>query len=156
MYTFTARLHPGTKAPYTTWAFLHLSDELVVSWRGRAPFPVRGTLAGTPFRGTVTHGDGVWRMVVPRALREAAGLSLADPVEVAIELDPEPRPVDVPDELRAVLDEDADLASRFEALPPSHRRAWAMHVAEAKRPETRERRARQAVAGIRGRTFPGA
>jgi uncharacterized protein YdeI (YjbR/CyaY-like superfamily) len=44
----------------------------------------------------------------------------------------------------------ADVAkAAFDALAPSHRRDYAEHVAEAKRPETRERRAAQAIERLR-------
>ena len=61
----------------------------------------------------------------------------------------------VPDELKAVLKGDRELARLFDALPPSHRRAWAQHVGEAKQAASRERRAAQARDGIRSRSFPG-
>ena len=61
----------------------------------------------------------------------------------------------MPEALRSVLAEDSEAAELFEALPPSHRRAWAQYVAEAKQAETRERRARKAPDGIRAKRFPG-
>jgi uncharacterized protein YdeI (YjbR/CyaY-like superfamily) len=72
-----------------------------------------------------------------------------------MEVDAEPRPIEIPLELEKVLDGDADLARRFENLPPAHRRAWATHVADAKRAETRIRRAAKAADGIRNKRFPG-
>ncbi len=50
------------------------------------------------------------------------------------------KPVEIPDELASVLAENADLRERFDALSPGKRRAFAEHVAEAKREETRIRR----------------
>ncbi len=157
MQRFRTKLTPGRKAPYTTWTFVVLPE--VPSIWGSGPYEVRGTLTvpgGTviPFRGTVSKGEGVYRMPVTQALLDQAGLSRGDPVEVAIELDPDPRPIDLPDELRAMFNEDPELAALFEDLPPSMRRAWASHIADAKRPETRLRRAHRASAGIRDRAFP--
>jgi len=62
--------------------------------------------------------------------------------------------VRVPNELRAVFEDEPEVAALYNKLPPSHRRAWASYVAEAKRPETRMRRARSAPEGIRARAFP--
>jgi hypothetical protein len=154
VHHFEATLVPGGKAPYTTWTFLVIPSEIAEAW-GPGRHAVRGTLAGIPFRGTVSRGEGVLRMPVPGQLRDQAGVSNGDQVAVSIERDPEPRPVEIPDELRAVLDTDPELAQLFDALPPAHRRAWAGHVGEAKRPETRVRRAARASAGIRARSFPG-
>ena len=153
MHRSEAGLAPGRERPYDTWTFLVIPSGLATDW-GPGQIAVRGTIAGTPFRATATRGDGVLRVPVPRALREEAGVRCGDTVHVAIEPDPDPRPVELPEELQAVLDADPEVAALYEKLPPSHRRAWATYVAEAKRPETRLRRARKAPAGIRARAFP--
>lgn len=131
-----------------------IPSDLAEKW-GPGRKAVRGTIAGCAFRGTASRGEGVLRVPIPRGLCEKAGVSRGDTVEVALELDRNPRRVDVPDELRAVFEEDPEVAALYGKLPPSHRRAWAAYVAEAKRPETRARRARRAPDGIRARAFPG-
>jgi hypothetical protein len=151
MGRFDTRLVAGRKAPYDTWTFIEVPAALATAL-GHGP--VRGTLAGTPFRGTASRSGGVLRVPVTRELLEQAGVARGDPVVVALERDPDPRPIKVPSELRAVLRADPALAEAFEALPPSHRRAWSQYVAEAMRPETRQRRAAKAAGGIRGREFP--
>jgi Bacteriocin-protection, YdeI or OmpD-Associated/Domain of unknown function (DUF1905) len=153
MHRFQTVLVPGRRSPYTSWTFLIIPPEVAKAW-GTGPKAVRGTLAGRMFRGTASRGEGVLRMPVPRDLREKAGVRRGDTVEVAIALDTAPRPVDLPDELQAVLNADPEVAARYAALPPAHRRAWATYVAEARRPETRARRARKAPEGIRARAFP--
>jgi hypothetical protein len=153
MRRFQTILVPGRRRPYSSWTFLIVPPDLAVSW-GRGPKAVRGTLSGYPFRGTASRGEGALRVPIPRDLRERAGLRRGDTVEVALELDSAPRRVEVPAELRAVFEEDPEVAALYDELPPSHRRAWATYVAEAKRPETRMRRARRAPDGIRDRDFP--
>ena len=58
--------------------------------------------------------------------------------------------VAVPEELAAALALKKNLKANkvFDAFPPSHRREYAEWVAEAKRPETRLKRAAQAVEWI--------
>jgi len=153
MHCFQTILAPGKKPPYTSWTFLIIPPELAMEW-GPGQKAVRGTISGKAFRGTASRGEGVLRVPVPRDLREEAGVRCGDTVEVVLELDPDPRPVDIPDELQAVLNADPEVAALYDELPPSHRRAWATYVAEAKRPETRMRRARKAPDGIRARAFP--
>lgn len=150
---FRATLVAGRKAPYTSWTFLTIPDELATKW-GAGQKAVRGTIAGKPFRGTATRGEGVLRVPLAQELREELGVRTGDTVEVTIELDSEPRPIEIPDELRAVFDDDPEVAVLYERLAPSCRRAWASYVGDAKRPETRVRRARKAPAGIRAREFP--
>jgi bifunctional DNA-binding transcriptional regulator/antitoxin component of YhaV-PrlF toxin-antitoxin module len=143
----------GTKAPYSTWTFLIIPAALAAEW-GPGQKAVRGTISGAPFRGTASRGEGELRVPIPKDLRERAGLATGDTVDVAIGLDPDPRPVELPHELRTVFSGHPEVARLFEQLPPSLRRAWAAYVEEAKRPETRIRRARMAPAGIRAREFP--
>lgn len=61
----------------------------------------------------------------------------------------------ITNELRAALDENARARAVFETLAPSHRREYLAWIAEAKKPETRARRAAQAAsmlaAGVRDR-----
>ena len=61
-----------------------------------------------------------------------------------------PDKIEIPAELAAALATDPAAKAAFEALAPSHRREYADHVAEAKRPETRERRATQTIERLRG------
>jgi len=153
MKSFRTQLVAGSKPPYATWTFLIVPEALAAEW-GTGQIAVRGTISGIAFRGTASRGEGALRVSVPRELRERAKVATGDLVDVELERDPEPRPLEIPDELREVLDEDGEAAELFERLPPSHRRAWAGFVAEAKRPETRWRRARKAPDGIRSREFP--
>jgi hypothetical protein len=55
----------------------------------------------------------------------------------------------VPPELAAALAEDAQAAAAFGAFPPSCRREYCEWIAQAKRPQTRARRAAEAAAWIR-------
>ena len=155
MPSFTTQLVPGAKRPYDSWTFVVVAEKIVASFGSKRPL-VRGTLNGVSFRGTVSKGEGVYRMPVPQALQSKAKVACGDQVPVFMEVDPDPRPVDVPEELQELLDADAELAKRFAGLPPAHRRAWAAYVADAKRPQTRERRVAQAPDGIRSKSFPGA
>jgi hypothetical protein len=154
MHRFQTTLVSGRKQPYASWTFLVIPPDLATTW-GPGRKQVRGTIAGHAFRGTASRGEGALRVPIPRDLRETAGLSRGDTVEVALALDADPRRIHVPDELRAVLEDDPDIAARYGKLPPSLRRAWATYVGEAKRPETRIRRAGNAPDGIRAGKFPG-
>lgn len=53
--------------------------------------------------------------------------------------------VSVPPELESALRAHPEAKAVFEAFPPSHRREYAEWIAEARRPETRERRVQQAL-----------
>lgn len=55
---------------------------------------------------------------------------------------------DIPTDLLSAL-QGADLLETFLSLPPSHQREYTKWVAEAAKPETRQRRATQAVERLR-------
>ena len=153
MHRFQTILAPGTKRPYVSWTFLIVPAELAAQW-GPGQKAVRGTISGKEFRGTLSRGEGVLRMPVPRDVREQAGVRCGDTVEVEIELDTAPRPLRLPDELRAIFNDRPEIGRLYEQLPPSQQRAWAAYIDEAKQPETRMRRAGKAPDGIRAREFP--
>ena len=56
---------------------------------------------------------------------------------------------ETPDELAAALERDDEARAAFDRLPPSHRREYADWIREAKREETRRRRAGEAVERLR-------
>ncbi len=82
-------------------------------------------------------------MAVNTATREAIGKVAGDSVAFDLERDARSRSanVEIPDELADVLAKDPAARAAFDAMAPSRRREHADHVAAAKRPETRLRRA---------------
>lgn len=151
---FSTVLVPGKKRPYDSWTFVVVPESVFTALGSSRP-QVRGTINGVSFTGTVSKGEGVYRMPVPRPLQSRAKVACGDRVRVRMTVDRSSRPIDIPPELQEVLAADPGLARRFDGLPPSHRRAWAAYVREAKRSETRARRAAKAPEGIRNKTFPG-
>jgi bifunctional DNA-binding transcriptional regulator/antitoxin component of YhaV-PrlF toxin-antitoxin module len=107
---------------------------------GKARAPVRGTVNGTDYRTTVAVYGGVPLIGFRRELRERAGIEIGDEVEVTVELDEEPRTVELPPALKEALDADEEARATFDGLSYSHRREYAEWIAEARRDETRERR----------------
>jgi bifunctional DNA-binding transcriptional regulator/antitoxin component of YhaV-PrlF toxin-antitoxin module len=116
---------------------------------GKARAPVRGTVNGTDYRTTVAVYDGAYLIGFKRELRERAGIEIGDEVEVTIELDEEPRTVELPPALEAALDGDKGARAVFDGLSHSHRREYAEWIAEAKRDDTRKRRVAQTLEKLR-------
>ena len=82
--------------------------------------------------------------------RNAARVTAGDTVDVTLELDTEPRTVEVPADLAAALAAQPGAAEAFAALAPSKRKEFVRQVNEAKAAETRERR----IAGIVAKVAP--
>ena len=116
---------------------------------GTARAPVRGTVNGTDYRTTVAVYGGVYLIGFRRELRERAGIEIGDEVDVTIELDEEPRTVELPAALETALDRDRRARAVFDRLSYSHRREYAEWIAEAKRDDTRERRVAQTLERLR-------
>jgi hypothetical protein len=112
---------------------------------GRVRAPVRVTVNGHTWRSTVMRYGERYYLPVNRANREAADVAAGDTVSVLVESDDAPRTVDVPEDLEAALDAEPGARVAFDAASFSHRREWVEWVEEAKRAETRSRRARGVV-----------
>ena len=111
--------------------------------RGR--IPVRGTLNGAPFRGSLFPMGGCHFMVVNRHLRAAAGVSGGETVPVLMERDDEPRTIDPPTDFARALKSNRDAQAAWDKLSYTHRREHVEHVEEARKPETRQRRIEKSI-----------
>lgn len=110
--------------------------------------PVRVSFSGHSYRSTVAVMGGRFMVPVSAAHRESAGVQAGDELSVTLELDLEPRTVELPDDLKAALDRQPGGAAAFEALAPSRRKEFVRQLEEAKTPETRERRLTKIVSGL--------
>jgi bacteriocin resistance YdeI/OmpD-like protein/uncharacterized protein DUF1905 len=116
---------------------------------GKKP-PVRVTVGGHTYRSTIATMGGRFLLPLSAEHRAAAGVAAGDPVEVDVELDTEPRTVDVPADLAAALDAEPAARTRFDALSYSHQRRHVLAVEAAKAEATRARRVAAAVAMLIG------
>jgi Bacteriocin-protection, YdeI or OmpD-Associated/Domain of unknown function (DUF1905) len=116
---------------------------------GKKP-PVRVTVGGHTYRSTIATMGGRFLLPLSAEHRAAAGVAAGDPVEVDVELDTEPRTVDVPADLAAALDAEPAARARFDALSYSHQRRHVLAVEAAKAEATRARRVAAAVAMLIG------
>ncbi len=102
------------------------------------------TISGYTYRNTVAVMGGVFMISLSKANREAAGVKGGDQVEVTLELDTEPRTVEIPEDLAAALLEQPGAMAAFDKLAFSKRKEFVRQVNEAKAHETRTWR----IAGI--------
>jgi Bacteriocin-protection, YdeI or OmpD-Associated/Domain of unknown function (DUF1905) len=118
---------------------------------GEARPPVAGTLnarpgaGGTPFRGRLSVYGGKTYLGLNKEIRDAAGIDVGDRVDVVLDRDEAPREVEIPQELLAAFERDTAAKAAFDKMAFTHRREYARWIAEAKKEETRERRAAKAL-----------
>ena len=110
---------------------------------GKKP-KVKLTLNGYSYRTTVAVVGDAFMLPVSAENRQAAGVKGGDAVDAVLELDIEPRTVEVPEDLSAALLLNSGAKERFDALSFSVRKEFVRQVESAKAPETRQRR----IAGI--------
>ncbi len=102
--------------------------------------PVAITINGHSWRSRIALMRGSCLIGISAANRTASGISSGDLVEVKVELDSEPREVDLPADLAAAFAKSKKAASAFEALPFGLKRKHVTHIEDAKAPATRQRR----------------
>jgi len=127
-----------------------LDDEQVAQiGEGAKRFPVEATVNGYTWRTTVMRMGGEFLLGLNKEVRAGAGAEAGDTVEVAIELDTAPREVEIPEALATALANAPEALAAFEALSFTDRKEHARAVAEAKKPETRDRRVAQTLEKLR-------
>lgn len=111
---------------------------------------VKVSLNGYTYRSTVAVMGGMFLIPLSAENREAAGVKAGESVAVSLELDTEPRLVDVPQDLTAALSGVPGATEAFDALSYSARKELVRQVESAKAFETRKRRIDGIVARLSG------
>lgn len=126
-----------------------VTDEQVASLgAGRRP-PVRVTINGYAWRTTVAPMGGQNWIGISAEHRAGAGVAAGDAVDVTVELDTEPREVEVPADLAEALARDSEAKAFYEGLSYSNKRRHVLAIEGAKAAETRQRRIDKAVSQFR-------
>lgn len=115
---------------------------------GKKP-AVRVTINGFTYRSTVAVYGGEFFLPVSAEVRAGAGIAAEDEIEVAVELDTEPREVVVPHDLTAALESEPEARRFFDALSYSNKRRIVLGIEDAKTAETRQRRIDKAIEKLR-------
>jgi hypothetical protein len=138
----------------TATGFQVPDDVVTALGAGRRP-PVRVTIGGHTYRSTVASMGGRFMVGVSAQNRTAAAVAAGDEVDVDLELDAEPREVDVPEDLAAALDGEPEARRFFDGLSYSRKQWFVLRIEQAKKAETRRRRLDEAVMMLReGRSGP--
>jgi hypothetical protein len=136
--TFSIRI--VGRGPHGAWAHLPIPFSVDKAFGSKARVAVRGTINAFAFRSSIMpRGDGTHYMAVNQTVRAAAGAGIGDLVKVVMEPDTAPRTVTVPAYLNKAL-KVSGLAKVFAAESYSHRKELVDWIAQAKKPDTRDRR----------------
>jgi hypothetical protein len=128
------------------WTYLTVPFEAEKVFGGRAQIPVKGTINGIPYRGSLLpHGDGRHYMVVNKTLQKQCGASNGDQVDVTMLLDEEIRTVTVPEDFEEALTNNPIVHQIFKKFSYSHQKEYVDWITGAKKSETRLSRIEKAL-----------
>lgn len=123
-------------------------DVVTALGAGKRP-PVVVTINGMSYRSSIAVMGGQTLVGVSAANRELTGVAAGDTVEVDVELDTQPRVVDVPDDLAAALAAEPAAAEFYRTLNYSAQRRYVEPIGLAKTAETRARRIAKVVEDLK-------
>jgi hypothetical protein len=135
----TIRFHTTILQTGKNTAGIQVPEEIIEQLgAGKRPL-VRVTINKYTYRSAVAVMDRKYMISFNSEHRKAAGVQGGEETDVTLELDLEPRTVELPKDLKAALME-ANALAAFEQSAPSMKKEYVRQVEEAKAPETRERR----------------
>jgi Bacteriocin-protection, YdeI or OmpD-Associated/Domain of unknown function (DUF1905) len=135
--------------------FMELPNDLVASLRAGKRPPMKVTINGVQTRTRIAVYGGRSFIGFSKRVREQMRIHAGQSVQMLLELDDEPRGVDLPDDLLSALARDPQARAAFDELSFTNRKEYADWITAAKRPETRQRRLQQAPSLLKsGRKTP--
>lgn len=127
---------------------IHVPDEIIERiGAGKKP-PVVITLKKYTYRNTVAVMGGKYMVSLSAEHRTNAHVSGGEELEINIELDTEPRTVDIPQDLQKALNKNVVAKKNFEALSPSKKKYLVLDITSAKTEETKIRRIEKAIQSL--------
>src|SRR5688500_18179101 len=107
---------------------------------GAKRVPVKATVNGETYRGSIVRMGGKYMLGIPKAFREKADIKAGEKITVTLEHDVTERTVEVPDDLSRELKKNKALKEAWDKLSFTLRKENVRALEEAKKPETRARR----------------
>ncbi|MCP4437991.1 MAG: DUF1905 domain-containing protein [Aureispira sp.] len=98
------------------------------------------------YRGTLTKMKTPKHLLIVRKdIREELGKNVGDSIQIKVELDTEPRVVEVPQLLSAAFGKSPKAKTFYETLSYTCQKEYAQYITEAKRDATKERRTTKVI-----------
>ena len=140
-HTFTATIQDAGRGG----AYVEVPFDVEAAFGSKRP-KVKAMIEAVPYRGTLARmGTECHVLGIRKEIREQIGKTFGDEVKITVELDTEPRTVEIPPELAEAFKNEKDAAEYFNSLSYSHQREYVGYITEAKKEETRARRVVQTI-----------
>src|SRR5581483_8753533 len=135
--SFPARLEKMGEGD--AWLGILVPFNVEETFGSRARVSVKGTLNGFSYQSSIfPDGKGAHVMMVNKAMQQGAKAGAGDTIKVEMELDDEPRTVEVPD----------DLLKALEKLSYSKKKLMVDAITGAKKAETRAARVEKTISTL--------
>jgi hypothetical protein len=115
---------------------------------GKRP-AVKVSLNNFTYRSTVAVMGGKFLIPLSAERREKARVKGGDKLDVTLELDTEPREVELHEDFKKALETDKKAKAIFEKLSYSAKQGYALPVLQAKADDTRKRRIEKALSDLK-------
>jgi hypothetical protein len=126
-------------------AFVEVPFDVEKAFGSKKP-KVKAVIEGVPYRGTLVRmGSENHLLIILKGIRQQIGRTFGDQVKVTVAADTEPRVVEIPPELVKAFKKEKAAEAYFKSLAYSHQREYVGYITEAKKEETRARRAAQTI-----------
>ncbi len=124
---------------------IEVPNEIVTSLSPSKKPAVKVTVNGYSYRSTIAVMGSKFMIPVSAEHRLGAKVKGGDNITVSLELDTEPRILELPADLALALEQNANAKAKFEALSYSQKRIHTLSVEGTKNPETRAKRVTKAI-----------
>lgn len=126
--------------------------EIVESFNEGKKFPVKVTINGYSYRNTIAVMGKAFMLGVSAEHRAGSGVKAGDVLNVTLELDTEPRVVEIPENLLKIFAENPRARINFEALSHSKKQGLVLPIKAAKTEATLQKRLAQTLQILLGNT----
>jgi hypothetical protein len=117
--------------------FVYVPFDVEKEYGKKNMIPVKATYEGEPYTGSIANmGDGPC-LIILKSIREKIGKQVGDTVTVTVELDTTPRKVELPNELKIMLNKNKEEKEFFNSLSFTNQKEYAKWITDAKREETK-------------------
>jgi hypothetical protein len=121
-------------------AFVEVPFDVEKEYGSKRP-KIKALIEGIPYRGILTRmGTDCHILGIRKEIREQVGKTFGDEVTIILELDTQPRVIEIPQDLLMELQKDKEAKTLFDKLSYTHEKEYVMWIIEAKKKETRQNR----------------
>jgi len=134
--TFTAKIQDAGGGG----AFVKIPFDVEKEFGSKRP-KIKAMIEDVLYRGLLVRmGTDYHMLLILKGIRERIGKTFGDEIKVTVELDAEPRLIEIPKDLSKEFKKDKQAKAAFDKLSYTHRKEYVRWIEEAKRLETRQTR----------------